>query len=229
MKKKNIFLGKIARLILIFIVFTGCVSTSNTSAGLQNFVGVWELEDSYLSEDIEYNYLVVKPDNTIESWTNRGLEQVYRISAEENTLFYKTFSYAIPEWDGEELELEISYREAKLYLIFSLPDQTKQWVQVFLPTSELPLFTYTNNFENRNLQYINSHKSEDGDEWQIIDDPDDNSNSVLAPVFADENSNADIQLSPGKNFTIEFDMKRKSIGCKFIALRNKSINNNKLP
>ena len=53
------------------------------------------------------DYLNIKSDNTIESWTNRGLEQIYRISAEENTLFYKTFSHAIPEWEGEELELEI--------------------------------------------------------------------------------------------------------------------------
>ena len=199
---------------LSILIIAGCASspgiTSKTSTGLQNFVGVWKLEESYLPENVEYNYLVIKSDNTVESWTNRGLEQIFRISSEENILVCKTFSVHSPEWEGEELELKISYREDKLYLIFSLRDQTRQWVQGFLPVNELPLFSYTNNFENGNLQYIKSVSSGNGDEWQIIEDPDDQYNSIIAPVVADENSEADIYISPGKNFTIEFDMRRKS-------------------
>ena len=201
-------------LLLLILIIAGCASspatTSKTPAGLQTFAGVWKLEESYLPENVEYNYLVIKSDNTVESWTNRGLEQVFKISSEGDTLVYKTFSHAVPEWEGEELELKVSKKEDELYLIFSLPDQTKQWVQGFLPAQGLPVCSYTNNFDNKNLQYFKSDISGNGDEWQIIDDPDDNSNSILAPVVADNNSEADIQLSPGKNFIIEFDMKRKS-------------------
>ena len=77
-------------IVLLILLIAGCASspaiTSKTSAGLQKFVGVWKLEESYLPENVEYNYLVIKSYNTVESWTNRGLEQIFKISSEENIL-----------------------------------------------------------------------------------------------------------------------------------------------
>ena len=200
------------QILTIIFVITGCTSVPETvaPAGLQNFVGVWQLEESYLSEGIEYNYLVIKSDNTIESWTSRGLEQIFSMSSDGGALAYKTFTPAVPEWEGEKFTLEASLREKKLYLIFTSENQERQWVQVFNPIAMFPDFSYINDFENGNLQNINSHTSVEGDEWQIIVDSDNSPNSVFAPVVANGSSNADIQLSPGKNFTITFDTKRKS-------------------
>ncbi|MDA3939643.1 MAG: hypothetical protein PF693_10070, partial [Spirochaetia bacterium] len=205
---------KILYLLVAVIIITGCASAPDSATqapiGLKYFVGVWKLEESYLSDNIEYNYLVIKSDNTIESWTDRGLEQLYTMNPEWKELAYKTFSAAVSEWEGDEVSLDASLREKKLHLIFTAEDQTRQWVQVFDSVETLPEFNIDNDFENGNLKYISSYNFGDGAEWQIIDDPDDSNNSVLAPVLADTNSDADIQLSPGKNFTIEFDMKRKS-------------------
>ena len=69
---------------------------------------------------------------------------------------------------------------------------------------EQPLLKYSNDFED------NSHSHITTTEWQIIDD---GGNKVFAPVIDLTNSDAVIDIYAGKNFTIEFDIKRmKSSG-----------------
>ncbi|MEA1910358.1 MAG: hypothetical protein U9N32_01620 [Spirochaetota bacterium] len=114
-----------------------------------------------------------------------------------------------PSIEGTRIIVEFNRDGNKLNVIYYPEDNSWRWEGVFDRVNKLPVFTYSNNFEDNILGRIIPQQQEGSEvEWQIIDEPDNPGNKILSPVYADQNSDAEIVLYPGKNFSIEFDIKK---------------------
>ncbi|MCK5674605.1 MAG: hypothetical protein KAH95_14590, partial [Spirochaetales bacterium] len=157
------------------------------------------------------NYLVINSNDTIEVWSDRGLtiQAVLELDTEGRMIQLYTQTPENPSiaFDGNWNFVEFDRQGDILREVFE--DQSWKWDGFMDRVDKLPVFTYKNNFEDNNPGRVHNIQHElDEEEWQIIEEPNAASNRVIAPVTADANSDAGIFLHPGKNFSIEFDIKR---------------------
>ncbi|MCK5197108.1 MAG: hypothetical protein KAR21_02090 [Spirochaetales bacterium] len=200
--------------IVVFTLLAGCASIPKSVSN--EFSGVWKLQEAYTTDyTTANNYLVIYADDTAEIWTDKGLTILAVLEVDNEGLMHwvNTQTPEDPSRDGSGFIVEFDRNGDLLSGVYYPEDNSWRWEPVFDRVSALPLFTYSNNFEDNTLKYINSQEQEGSEaEWQIIDEPGNFGNKILSPLYADENSDAEIFIHPGKNFSIEFDMKQtKSI------------------
>lgn len=202
-------LRKFLLLVVAFTVLASCVSTSKSATA--EYTGVWKLQEAYLNTDYStYHYLVINSDDTAEIWQEFGLEALGVLRMEDGILHWFNTQYP-PDSSKEGLHVIADYtREGDvLRCVYYPEDRSWEFEQVYTRVDKLPEFTYKNNFEDNSLKYIVPQLQVGGEaEWQIIDEPGNPGNKIIAPVYADENSDAEILVSTGKNFSLEFDMKQ---------------------
>ena len=209
MKQQIILLVKYAFVITIFIVIIGCASAPKSESAAAEFTGVWKLQEAYLMENISNHYMVINSDDTAEIWMDYGLEALGVLVIKDGVLHWiNTNTPPEPSRDGLDMIAEYTREGDILKCLYYPEDRSWQFVQVFDKVDKLPVFTYNNDFEDNSLKYFLPQQYEDKDEWQIIEEPGNPENMVLAPLYADQNSDAEIIVYTGKNFSIEFDYKQ---------------------
>ncbi len=155
--------------------------------------------------------LVINSDDTKEVWSDKGFILLVDLKVDSEGLM-RQFYIQYPEdpsidgsWNFVEFEREGDLLREVLYP----EDNTWYWEGAYDRVNELPAFSYTNNFEDNVLGRISPQQQEGSEaEWQIIEEPGNPENKVFAPMHADENSDAEIIIYTGKNFSIEFDYKQ---------------------
>jgi Tol biopolymer transport system component len=76
---------------------------------------------------------------------------------------------------------------------------------VFDKADSLPAGEYTHDFEDGTSGVVEPHEPNGAKEWTVVERDDDR---VLLPNQADENSDADIRIAPGENFSVQFEARR---------------------
>ena len=75
----------------------------------------------------------------------------------------------------------------------------------FDKADSLPAGEYSHDFEDGTYGVVESHEHNGAKEWSLLERDGDR---VLLPHEADENSDADIRIAPGENFSVEFEARR---------------------
>ena len=217
MRKTSLKPGFLLLIGAILLGLLGCKEPIPTD--LNEYVGIWKLQDTFLADESKSGeepttayYWVIKSDSTVEVWTNRGYGEEISIEpgTSGTTYWIHTRTPRNPSWDGEDLIVELSRSGDNLKPYLHPKDNSWSWKPVFDRVSALPGFSYSNDFESGNLDLIMvPHGSGSTQEWGIVADPSNASNNILKPIHADENSDLDIKIRPGENFTISYDLMRE--------------------
>jgi len=195
--------------LIVLGLLSGCVSTPKSITS--EFVGVWKLQEAYTNDyTTPNNYLVINSKDTIEVWSDKGLTilAVLELDTEGRMRQLYTQTPENPSIDGSWNFVEFDRQGDLLREVLYPEGHSWEWDGLLDRVDKLPVFTYKNNFEDNSLEHFLPQQYEDKDEWQIIEEPGNPENKVLVPLYADQNSDAEIIVYTGKNFSIEFDYKQ---------------------
>jgi len=209
MKRRIIFLGKLTLLVAVTIIYISCASTPKSASA--EFTGVWKLQEAYTNDyTTPNNYLVINSNDTIEVWSDNGLtvQAVLELDTEGRMRQLYTQTPENSSIEGSWNFVEFDRQEDLLREVLYPEDLSWKWDGFLDRVDKLPVFTYKNNFEDNSLEHFLPQQFEDKEEWQIIEEPGNPENKMLAPLYADQNSDAEIFVYTGKNFSIEFDYKQ---------------------
>ncbi|MCK5197609.1 MAG: hypothetical protein KAR21_04625, partial [Spirochaetales bacterium] len=217
MKKGNLKLRFLLVVGILLFGPMGCKEPIPTD--LNEYAGIWKLQDSFLESEgfsdeaatTVYYFVINASNNTSEVWTNRGFEEQFSIDPGTggSTKWIHTRTPRNPDWDGSEFIADLSRNGDVLSTKLHSVDNSWNWSPVFDRVSSLPVFSYSNDFENGNLDLIMvSHGTGSTQEWEITAEPGNASNNILKPVYSNGNSDLDIKIRPGGNYTITYDIKR---------------------
>ncbi|MFP4384327.1 MAG: TolB family protein [Spirochaetia bacterium] len=208
-KKLSVYV-LVAAAAIIVLALTACDPsvTVNRQPALSDIVGIWDLESIQPEQDY-HEVLEIKSDGTGVIWRDeQGLSFVMEVTDEGGGTFGFTHELAPinPELTGFSFKGNFTVRDGKLYAhYYALGTEETQDI-VYAPLETLPVSEWSTDFESGLSDFITTGTVSGEPEWQIIDD---GANKVYAPVKSDGNSDADINIYAGKNYTLEYRIKRK--------------------
>jgi hypothetical protein len=197
---------------LAILVATGCdLLGSAVRPELPDLVGLWEMSEGHPDGDHDYLYLDIGTDGVMRSWYEQGLLEEVQLTRQDNGVFQVDVLKHPYNPESEILKYNIDFRLRGGELVTDWYPDDRAWERqrTFTAVQSIPeeRLSYTQDFESSSTGLVRPHDP-DGDgnaEWEVTEDGD---NSVLVPVSADNNADADIAIAPGDDFTVEFRAKR---------------------
>ena len=207
---KKLYVSLLALLSAVLLAgITACDPsvTVNRQPSLADIAGIWDLESIQPEQDY-HEVLEIKSDGTGVIWREEGLSFVMAVTDEGGGTFSFTHALAPVNHGLTEFTFkgDFTVRDGKLYAHYCALGTEETQDIVYNPLEQLPVSEWSTDFESGLPGCISTGTVSDKPEWKIIDD---GGNKVYAPNASDGNSDAVINIFPGKNYTLEYRIKRK--------------------